>query len=70
MNIRTISKTEALWYETQASAWWMSWIGHDGLQNIAARYLAWKVNRKYARILSWQKLEERVRAVKELAKTT
>jgi hypothetical protein len=35
-------------YELYASYWWVSWISNEWLQEKAAKYFAWKVNRKYA----------------------
>ncbi len=32
-----------------SSSWWARGISNDWLQNLAARYFAWKTKRKYAR---------------------
>ncbi len=41
---------EILDYEVAAS-WWVEWISLPFLQELASKYFAWKVNRKYARYL-------------------
>lgn len=33
-------------YECAASSWWLGWIGIGWMQELAAKYMAWKVNRK------------------------
>lgn len=43
-----ISKEQALLYEIRAS-WWASWVSNPFLQDLASRYFAWKVRRKFGR---------------------
>jgi len=33
-------------YEIAGSSWWLGWISVGWAQNLAGRYMAWKVNRK------------------------
>lgn len=51
-----------------ASSWWASWISNPWLQELTARYFAWKVGRKYrrfkaaeavARVVEREKLREK-----------
>ena len=47
-----ITYKEALDYEIRAS-WWAPWVSIGWMQDIAARYFAWKVKRKMRRVRSW-----------------
>jgi hypothetical protein len=44
-----MTRTQALYYEVHSS-WWAGWIGWVRAQDVAAKYFAWKVNRKMDRI--------------------
>jgi hypothetical protein len=44
-----LTRTQALYYEVHSS-WWAGWIGWSRAQDVAAKYFAWKVNRKMDRI--------------------
>lgn len=50
---------EILDYEIRAS-WWAHLIGNDRIQDVAARYFAWKVRRKYARYERWKTTMDRI----------
>ena len=47
-NDPVIAKKHILLYESHAS-WWIRYIGFRWMQDLSARYLAWKVNRKFRR---------------------
>lgn len=60
-----ITQKQALLYEARAS-WWASWISNPFLQDLASRYFAWKVRRKFGRYTLMIKTEKRL---KELENT-
>jgi len=41
-----------------SSSWWASWIGWNWGQELAGKYFAWKVKRKYARYKQRKAVEE------------
>lgn len=51
MSDAKLSLRDLLEYEVKSS-WWSSWLSSKVMQEAAARYFAWKVNRKYARFLA------------------
>lgn len=48
-----ITKDQALQYEVRSS-WWAKWISNETLADLAAKYFAWKVIRKYRRYSHYQ----------------
>jgi hypothetical protein len=52
--------TQALMYEVHSSLW-ASWISWGWAQELAAKYFAWKVNRKMRRIAFRQENMRRIR---------
>lgn len=52
-----MTRQEILYYEV-AACWWAEWMSLPFLQEIAAKYFAWKVNRKYDRYLKMLKRKE------------
>lgn len=50
-------------YELRAS-WWASWISNTHLQDLVARYFAWKVKRKFSRYQDSKQWEERLKTFK------
>ncbi len=53
MDNKQISRMEILDYEIRAS-WWASWISIGWMKNLASKYFAWKITRKYRRY-KWSK---------------
>ena len=51
--------TQALMYEVHSSLW-ASWISWEWAQELAAKYYAWKVNRKMRKIKSRQENMRRI----------
>lgn len=47
---KILTNQQILYYEVMTS-FWVEHLTWQPLQNLAARYYAWKVNRKYARYL-------------------
>ena len=59
-----ISINSIIDYEIKSS-WWASLVSNPYLQDLAGRYFAWKVKRKYGRYLlnkMWEENYKRVRA--------
>lgn len=48
-------------YEVKSS-WWAGWIGNPRLQTLAAKYFAWKVDRKFNRYLEFYKMKQTLSA--------
>lgn len=48
-------------YEIKSS-WWAGWIGNPKLQFLAAKYFAWKVNRKFNRYLEFYEMKKTLSA--------
>jgi len=60
--IVNINQTQALLYEIRSS-WWASWVSNPFLQDLAGRYFAWKVQRKFGRYQQMIATEERLRSL-------
>ncbi len=53
-------------YEIRSS-WWASWIGWNWGQELAGKYFAWKVKRKYARYNQSKAWEQRIKNLSGLS---
>lgn len=54
-----MNKKELLLYEI-ASSWWACYISWNWVQELAAKYFVWKVERKYNRWLKHNQWKEKV----------
>jgi hypothetical protein len=56
-----LTKEEILTYEVHSSCW-AGWLNIEWMQNLSARYFAWKTNRKWARYLVSMEARHRLKA--------
>lgn len=61
VDVQRMDMREILDYEIRAS-WWAGWVGITPLQDLAGKYFAWKVRRKYARWVASRDMGRRVKA--------
>lgn len=57
-----ISINQALRYEVSGS-WWANLISNNFLQDLSARYFAWKVKLKYVRYQKWRSVRNKMDAI-------